>query len=140
MAHNYGFALIPWSPLAGGFLTGKYRRDETRPTGSRFQTPDEWSEKHFTEAAFDALEFLGGLAEEKGCTLSQLSLAWCVQQPGITSPIIGPRTLDQLTDNLQSGEVEITEEDNKRIDEVIKPGRAVVSYYEADFGPHKYRW
>jgi len=140
MAQNYGFALIPWSPLAGGFLTGKYRRDQAPPEGSRFQTPDEWSEKHFTDAAFAVLAFLDGLAAEKGCTLSQLSLAWCVQQPGITSPIIGPRKLDQLSDNLKALEVEITEEDRKRIDEVIKPGRAVVTYYEADFGPHKYRW
>jgi aryl-alcohol dehydrogenase-like predicted oxidoreductase len=103
-----------------------------------------WSEKHFTDAAFDVLEFLDGLAGEKGCTLSQLPLAWCVQQPGITSPIIGPiigpGKLDQLTDNLKALEVEITEEDRKQIDEVIKPGRAVVPYYEADFGPYKYRW
>jgi aryl-alcohol dehydrogenase-like predicted oxidoreductase len=140
MAQNYGFALIPWSPLAGGFLTGKYRRDQTPPKGSRFQEPDEWSEKHFTDAAFDVIEFLDGLAQEKDCTLSQLSLAWCVHQPGITSPIIGSRTLDQLSDNLRALDVEITEEDCKRIDEVIKPGRAVVAYYEADFGPYKYHW
>ena len=86
------------------------------------------------------IEFLDGMAKEKDCTLSQLSLAWCVQQPGITSPIIGPRTEDQLTDNLKALDVEITEEDRKRIDDVIEPGRAVVTYYEADFGPHKYRW
>ena len=86
------------------------------------------------------IDFLDGMAVEKECTISQLSLAWCVQQPGITSPIIGPRSLDQLTDNLKALEVEITEKDRQRIDAVIPPGRAVVSYYEADFGPYKYRW
>jgi aryl-alcohol dehydrogenase-like predicted oxidoreductase len=140
VAQNYGFALIPWSPLAGGFLTGKYRRDQAAPQGSRFETPDAWSKKHFSDATFDVIEFLDDMASAKGCTVSQLSLAWCVQQPGITSPIIGPRSLDQLADNLKALEVEITEEDRQKIDTVVPPGRAVVSYYEADFGPYKYRW
>jgi aryl-alcohol dehydrogenase-like predicted oxidoreductase len=140
VAQNYGIALIPWSPLAGGFLTGKYRRDQAAPKGSRFETPDDWSKKHFTEAAFDVIDFLDGMAAEKECTISQLSLAWCVQKPGITSPIIGPRSLEQLTDNLKALEVEITVEDHQKIDAVVPPGRAVVSYYEADFGPYKYRW
>ena len=140
VAQNYGIALIPWSPLAGGFLTGKYRRDQSAPAGSRFEKQDQWSERHFTEAAFDVIDFLDGMASEKECTISQLSLAWCVQQPGITSPIIGPPSLDQLTDNLKALEVEITEEDRQKIDAVVPPGRAVVSYYEADFGPYKYRW
>jgi aryl-alcohol dehydrogenase-like predicted oxidoreductase len=140
VAQNYGLALIPWSPLAGGFLTGKYRRDQVPPEGSRFEEPDEWAKKHFSEAAFDVIEFLDGMAAQKDCTISQLSLAWCAQQPAITSPIIGPHSLDQLEDNLKAVEIEISDEDRERIDEVIPPGRAVVSYYEADFGPYKYRW
>ena len=76
----------------------------------------------------------------KGCSLSQFALAWCAQQPGVTSPIIGPRTLDQLEDNLRALDVTITAEDRARIDEIALPGRMVSPYYEAEFGPHLYRW
>jgi aryl-alcohol dehydrogenase-like predicted oxidoreductase len=140
MAQTYGIGLIPWSPLAGGFLTGKYRRGQSLPQEARFEAEDDWAQAHFTARSFDALEFLEGLASEKGCTVSQLALAWCARQPGITSPIIGPRTLEQLQDNLTAVEVEINDEDRTRIDAAIPPGRAIVSYYEADFGPHTYRW
>ncbi|MCZ0940772.1 MAG: aldo/keto reductase, partial [Caldilineaceae bacterium] len=79
------------------------------------------------------------LAQAKGCTLSQLALAWCAQQQGVTSPIIGPRTMEQLEDNLGALEVEITIEDRQRIDELVPPGRMVSPFYEADFGPIRHR-
>ena len=139
MAQTYGLALMPWSPLAGGLLTGKYDRDE-RPENSRFADENEWTERHFTDAAFDVVDVIEELAEEKGCTPSQLALAWNYQQPGITSPIIGPRTMEQLEDNLGALDVTVTDDDRARIDEVAPPGRAVVSYYDADFGPHPHRW
>ena len=69
-----------------------------------------------------------------------VALAWCKEQPGITSPIIGPRTMEQLEDNLGATAVEITEEDRERLDEVAPPGRATVPYYDADFGPHRFCW
>ena len=142
MAQTYGIAIIPWSPLAGGFLTGKYTRGESRPEGTRFdpENKSEWAESHFTDSAFDALELIQAIAEEKNCSISQLALAWCAQQPGITSPIIGPRTMDQLNDNLGASSVKINEDDRKKIDALIQPGRAIAPYYQADFGPHKYRW
>ena len=95
---------------------------------------------HFTEEAFDVVEAVEAIAAEKGCTLGQVALAWCKDQPGITSPIIGPRTIEQLKDNLGAVSVEITEEDRERLDEVAPPGRATVPYYEADFGPSAFRW
>lgn len=137
MAQTYGIGLIPWSPLAGGFLTGKYTRDGARPEGARWEKSGD---KHFQDAGFDVLERAQEIAGEKGCTVSQLSLAWCMHQPGITSPIIGPRTMEQLEDNLKAAEVEVTDDDCKRLDEVAPPGRAIVPYYEADFGPHQHRW
>ena len=142
MAQTYGIAIIPWSPLAGGFLTGKYKRGENRPAGARFDPENEsdWAVSHFTDAAFTALELLEIIAEEKGSSISQLALAWCAQQPGITSPIIGPRTMEQLIDNLGAAEIEITDNDRTRIDELVIPGRSITPYYQADFGPHKYRW
>lgn len=139
MALTYGVALIPWSPLAGGFLTGKYRRGEKVPKDSRYEV---WKprDEHFSDRAFEILDVVTSIAKEKQCSPSQLSLAWCANQPGITSPIIGPRTMEQLEDNLGALNVEITDEDRKRIDAVALPERATVPYYEADFGPHKFRW
>jgi aryl-alcohol dehydrogenase-like predicted oxidoreductase len=138
-AQTYGIGLIPWSPLAGGFLTGKYHRGEGRAEGSRFSDTNEWTDRHFTDTAFAALDVVEQIAQEKGCSPSQFSLAWAAQQPGITSPIIGPRTMDQLVDNLGALKLEISAADRARIDAVAPPGRAVVPYYEADFGPHQYR-
>jgi aryl-alcohol dehydrogenase-like predicted oxidoreductase len=137
MARTYGIGLIPWSPLAGGFLTGKYKRGEPRPQGARWEKSGD---KHFEDAPFTVLETLEELAQGKGCTTSQLAVAWCIRQPGVTSPIIGPRTLEQLEDNLGAATVEVTDDDCKRLDEVAPPGRALVPYYDADFGPHPFRW
>jgi len=140
MAQTYGFALIPWSPLAGGFLTGKYQRGQSRGEGTRFADSNEWTDRHFSEPAFATLEAAQAIAGEKGCTVSQFALAWCAQQPGITSPIIGPRTMEQLQDNLGAAGVQVTDADRRRIDELVPPGTHVVPYYNADFGPHVYRW
>ncbi len=63
-----------------------------------------------------------------------------MNQPAITSPIIGPRTMEQLNDNLDAVGVEVTDDDRKAIDGVIPPGRAVYTYYESSFGPHPQRW
>ena len=139
-ARTYGFALIPWSPLAGGFLTGKYQRGEAAPEDSRYGGGSGWAQRHFTDAAFAVVEEVVAIAAEKGRTPSQVALAWCAQQVGITSPIIGPRTMEQLEDNLGAAEVTITDEDRERLNEVAPPGRALVSYYDADFGPHQFRW
>ncbi len=140
MAQTYGFAILPWSPLAGGFLTGKYRRGEERAQDSRFAENNEWTDRHFTGRAFDVLEAAEQIAKEKHCTISQFALAWCAQQPGVTSPIIGPRTMDQVKDNLGAANVQVTDEDRERIDALVPPGTEVVPYYSADFGPSKYRW
>ena len=140
MAITYGIGLIPWSPLAGGFLSGKYQRSQPRLQDARFSENNEWADRHFTDRAFDVLELVETIAGEKSCTVSQFALAWCAQQPGITSPIIGPRTMEQLEDNLGSVDVKVTDEDRARIDALVPPGREIVPYYEADFGPHRYRW
>ncbi|NQU44809.1 aldo/keto reductase [bacterium] len=138
MAQTYGLALIPWSPLAGGFLTGKYRRGQEPPEGARLKKNPR-TDKVLVDSAFDVLEGAEAIAKDKGCSVSQLALAWCAQQPGITSAIIGPRTMEQLEDNLKALDVDITEEDRKRIDEVIAPGESVSLYYTANWGPHPHR-
>jgi aryl-alcohol dehydrogenase-like predicted oxidoreductase len=139
MARTYGIALLPWSPLAGGFLTGKYKRDQQPPESARLQ-PSGHRADIFSDAGFDVIEQVEKLAEQKGCTASQFSLAWCMNQPGITSPIIGPRTMEQLEDNLGAIEVELSDDDRRKIDEASRPGGVIATYYEADFGPEPYRW
>ncbi len=141
MAQTYGIGLIPWSPLAGGLLTGKYSRNTPPPADSRFAdvASNPRLQARMTNDLFDVVEGLQPLAQDKNCTLSQLALAWCVQQPGITSPIIGPRTMEQLEDNLGALTVTITDEDRAAIDALVPPGRMVSPFYEADFGPHQYR-
>jgi aryl-alcohol dehydrogenase-like predicted oxidoreductase len=141
MAQTFGFAIIPWSPLGGGLLTGKYRRDEALPEDSRFAQPGRRAaqQQRLNDQIWDVIEPLESLAAEKGCTLSQLALAWTMAQPGVTSPIIGPRTMEQFEDNLAALDVTITDADRARIDEIIPPGRMVSPFYEADFGPHRYR-
>ena len=79
-----------------------------------------------TAETYDVVEGLQPLADAKGCTIAQLALAWVVQQPGVTSPIIGPRTMEQLVDNLGTLEVEITDEDRAAIDQLVPPGRIAI--------------
>lgn len=142
MAQSYGFGIIPWSPLAGGLLTGKYRRDQAAPEDARYADTKgrPWMERRLTEGVYDVVEMLEPIAQGKGCTLSQLVLAWVIQRPGVTSPIIGPRTLQQLEDNLGALEVTFSKEELQKIDEMIPEGSTFAPFYEADFGPHKYHW
>ena len=139
MAQTYGYGIIPWSPLAGGLLTGKYKRGAARPAGSRFEEPNPQAAGRFNDGVFDVTEALEPLAAGKNAPLSQLALAWVLHQPGVTSPIIGPRTMEQLEDNLKAVDIEITDQDRDTIDEIVPPGRMVSTFYEADFGPHLYR-
>lgn len=139
-AQTFGLGVIPWSPLAGGLLTGKYLRDQPPPEGTRYAQGGPIQAKRFTRESFDVIEPLVALAAEKGVPLSQFALAWVVQQPGITSPIIGPRTLEQLEDALAALSIDITAEDRARIDEIIPPGTHVAPFYQADHGPSQHRW
>lgn len=142
MAQSYGVALIPWSPLAGGFLSGKYKRGEGGKNEWRFHEGGHGRTDSIlnNNTAYDIVELLVAMAEEKKCSPSQLALAWNMNQPGITSPIIGPRNVEQLIDNLGAVDVKVTDEDRKRLDAVALPGRVTVPFYETDGGPSKFRW
>jgi aryl-alcohol dehydrogenase-like predicted oxidoreductase len=140
MARSYDIAVTPWSPLAQGFLTGKYKRDGSGERDARLRAGVSATDgDHFQGAAFDVVELLEALAGEKGCTVSQLALAWCINQPGITSAIVGPRTIDQLVDNLGALEVTLSEADRERIDAVSPPGEKIVHYHRAHTQPRA-RW
>ena len=85
------------------------------------------------------MEELTAIANDKGCTPGQLALAWNMRQPGITSPIVGPRTPEQWAENLGAINVAVTDADRERLDAVAPPGRAIATYYNADWGPHDFR-
>jgi aryl-alcohol dehydrogenase-like predicted oxidoreductase len=100
-----GIGVIPWSPLAGGWLSGKYRRGQPPPPDSRVGRADRWDdlpEQRETERTWQIIDALIEVSEECGKTPSQVALNWLLQQPGVTAPIIGARTLTQLEDNLKS--------------------------------------
>ncbi len=107
---SYGIGVIPYSPLAGGFLTGKYRREQTTVDTRRNVS------RHINERNWQLLEVLDAVAAQAGATLSQVALAWLLAQPAVTSPIIGPRTLEQLEDNLGSLQVRLTGDQLEQLD------------------------
>ncbi len=91
-----GLAVLPWSPLAGGWLTGKYRKDQPPPSNSRVGRKDRWddqAEQRASELTWRVIDALISIGNERGKTPAQVALNWLLQQPGVTSPIIGARTI-----------------------------------------------
>ena len=131
---TYGVAVIPWAPIAGGLLSGKYRLNQTRPQGARYETGAFANRDN--DRALAAVEQYLTFCETRNVSPANFALAWCLAQPGVTSPIIGPRTMEQLEDYLKAQAVTITEDDNKQMDVLFEPGSHVSNYYSADFGPN----
>jgi aryl-alcohol dehydrogenase-like predicted oxidoreductase len=147
MAQTYGIGLTIWSPLAGGFLSGKYRRGGTRPGTARFRetaAPTAWTERHFIDGAYDVVERIAALAAEKACTPAQLAIAWIAERQAVSSVVLGARNVAQLDELLGAQDVRITADDSARLDQVSPPGGVIVPYYLddgfADFRPHRHRW
>jgi aryl-alcohol dehydrogenase-like predicted oxidoreductase len=145
MAQTYGVGIMVWSPLSGGVLTGKYR-SPSHDGDTRFGTDitSEWARKHFTPQADAVVDAVVDLAHEKGCTPAQLSLAWLLAQPAVSSVVVGARTQAQLTEQLDAVTVDLSTEDLSRLDRISAPGRATVPYFLddsfADRRPHQHRW
>jgi aryl-alcohol dehydrogenase-like predicted oxidoreductase len=125
---KYGTGVIPWSPLNRGWLAGKYRKGLEVDPQSRVGRNDPFIDRPDSPTGrkkLDLVEELIPMAEEVGANLAQYAIAWTLTNPVITAPIIGPRTMDQLTDNLKALEVRIPEEQLTRIDEMVPPGTDV---------------
>jgi aryl-alcohol dehydrogenase-like predicted oxidoreductase len=105
----YGVGVIPYSPLAGGFLTGKYRRDQT-DTGSQRNVA-----RYFNDRNWDLLDLMEKIGKPHNKTISQIALGWLLSQQIVTCPIIGPRTLEQLQDNLGAVGLRLSPEENNLI-------------------------
>jgi aryl-alcohol dehydrogenase-like predicted oxidoreductase len=138
MCRTYGIATIPWSPLAGGLLSGKYRTGQARPTDARYASKSAPFERD-NERAIAKVEEYSAYCDKRGVSPAQFATAWVAAQPGVTSPIVGPRTMKQYKDYLASDSIEITDEDRATMDALFPPGTHLSEYYKADFGPNA-RW
>ncbi len=116
--------ILPWSPLGGGFLTGKYRRGKPRPEGARRSDPTSQFLQFDEEKGFDIVDELERTARNHQATITQAALNYLLRKPGVTSVIIGARNKEQLKDNLKTTDWEMTAEEVARLDELSKPPRA----------------
>ena len=118
---DQGLGVMVWSPLAGGLLSGKYRRGEQGPEGARHLT--EWSEPpvYDEDGLYDTIDVLVEIAEGHGVSAAQVSLAWLLRRPGVSTLVIGARTDEQLADNLKAAELDLSEDDVRRLEEVSRP-------------------
>ncbi len=121
---NEGLGVIPYNPLAGGVLTGKYKRGEPLPEDTRLSDSEGYRERYYTETTFDIVEAFVEAAAAHGITPAQLALAWVLAEPRITSPIIGARNLRQLNDTLGRLDFRLTPEERAALPSVL-PGRWV---------------
>jgi len=124
VAEQYGLGVLPWSPLSGGWLTGGYRKGKDLPESTRrtrmparydMSTPD-------SQRKLDAADALGQLADDAGLTLIHLAVAFVMQHPAVTAPIIGPRTMEHLQSQVGATEVKLSTDILDKIDEIVPPG------------------
>jgi len=121
LAVDQGLGVLVWSPLAGGLLSGKYRRNHQAPVGSRHLS--DWGEPpvYDPEGLYDLVEILIGIADQHEVSAAQVALAWTLGRPGVTSLVVGARTGDQLADNLEAASLRLTDEERARLDAASAP-------------------
>lgn len=117
LCRRHGLGILPWSPLAGGFLSGKYRKGKEPPEGARLAKWKERYESFDTERNWRILDAVEGVASEIGATPAEVSLAWLLHKPAVCSVIFGARTLEQLEDNAKAAEVGLSDDQIRRLDE-----------------------
>lgn len=121
IALDQGLGVLVWSPLAAGLLSGKYRRNDSAPEEGR-HTFEEWDEPpiHDTERLYDIIDALIAVAERHGSTAAVVALAWLLRRPGVTSVLLGARTDEQLSGNLEAASFELSDEDLDLLDSVSR--------------------
>jgi aryl-alcohol dehydrogenase-like predicted oxidoreductase len=130
VAQRYGMGVLPWSPLAGGWLTGRYRKGQDVPKSTRssripqrydLSTPEN-------QRKLEAADALADLADKAGLSLIHLALAFVMQHPAVTAPIIGPRTLEHLESQIGAADVTLPADVLDRIDEIVPPGVTITRF------------
>lgn len=115
MCRDYDLGVCPWSPLAGGVLTGKYEQGEAPPAGTRAATEPEVADAYLTDENFAVLDVVNEVADDVDATPAQVSLAWLLHNDAVTAPIIGTRTVDQLEENLGAADIKLTDKQYERL-------------------------
>jgi aryl-alcohol dehydrogenase-like predicted oxidoreductase len=123
---RHGMGVIPWSPLAGGWLSGRYRKDDYPESRRARMLPSRYDMSlPGNQRKLEAADALGRLAEDAGMTLIEMALAFVIRHPAVTAAIIGPRTMEHLESQLKAVDVELSEELLDKIDEIVPPGTTV---------------
>jgi aryl-alcohol dehydrogenase-like predicted oxidoreductase len=117
LCQKFGLGILPWSPLAGGFLSGKYQRNQPPPAGVRLEKWRERFADYDTDRGWRTIDAVNAIEKEKSTTASAVALAWLLAKPAVTSVIFGARSIAQLDDNLKALEVKLTPADVKMLDE-----------------------
>jgi aryl-alcohol dehydrogenase-like predicted oxidoreductase len=128
---DQGVGILVWSPLAGGLLSGKYRRGEQGPEGARQLT--QWNEPPVRDPdqLYDIVDALVEIASDRGASAAQVALAWLLGRPGVASVIVGARTEEQLADNLAAAELILSDEERERLDRVSEPPLLYPHWHQA---------
>lgn len=132
LAQKYGLAILPWSPLAGGILAGRYPLDGEIPEGSRITRADRNFQDRVTLKGRQVAAKVGEMAQERGMSITQLAHLWAKDQPGITSLILGPRTMSHLEDALPLLDMTLDDADRPLFDELVHPGNAVSDFHNSN--------
>jgi aryl-alcohol dehydrogenase-like predicted oxidoreductase len=128
LSERHGLAVLPWSPIGGGVLSGRYDSVDRLPEGSR-AARIPLTRDRVTESGLEVAAAVAELARERGLTTSQLALLWVKEQPGVTAPIVGPRTPEQLEDALGVLDRGLDDDARAACDALVHPGNAVVDFH-----------
>src|SRR4051812_11530482 len=128
---DQGVGILVWSPLAGGLLSGKYRRDKEGPEGARHLT--DWNEPPVRnpDQTYDVIDALVEIGGGHGVSAAQVALAWVIGRPGVCSAVVGARTEEQLADNLGAATLELSAEERARLDELSAPPLIYPHWHQA---------
>jgi aryl-alcohol dehydrogenase-like predicted oxidoreductase len=131
LCQEHGLGILPWSPIGQGVLMGRYENATNLPNGSRGAYRGGIYAERITPEGIDVGNQFVALAREAGIPPAQLAVLWVKDQPGITAPIIGPRTLDHLKDFLPVGEMTLTDDIREACDELVPPGGMVANFHNS---------
>ena len=142
---DQGVGILVWSPLAGGLLSGKYRRDQQGPEGARHLTDWGVPPVRDPDQTYDVIDALVEIGETRGVSAAQVALAWSLGRPGISSLVVGARTDEQLADNLAAADLELTADEVARLEEVSRPPLIYPHWHQANtsvdrLGPADRAW
>jgi 1-deoxyxylulose-5-phosphate synthase len=132
LCQKHGLGILPWSPLAGGILAGRYPPGQALPEGSRGQRSGEMFRERISDRGREVAARVAEMARERGMTGAQLALLWVKDQPGVTAPIVGPRTMEHVESFLAVLNMHLADADRPLFDALVHPGNAVADFHNSN--------